>query len=248
LAAVRRAALDLEALLVPVACLGCGRSLAAAEAPSCCCAGCRNGMRRIAPPRCRRCGQTLDRWEMGRGAAWPSTCGLCHSWPAALSWAASAVWLDEGPARALVHALKYDGWRCAAGPMAELVARECGERLSAVDALVPVPLGRRRRRERGHNQADVLARAMGERCGIRVAEGALARARETRSQTALAPEERRANVAGAFVAIASLEGRRVALVDDVLTTGATLAAAAEALTAAGAIVGGVTFARATKPE
>lgn len=266
LAAVRSAALDLEALLVPQACLGCGRALPVAEERLVCCAACRNVMRRIAPPRCRRCGQTLDPWEMGRRPdgqtagsrqpdwpserqpAWPSACGFCHSWSATLAWAASAVWLDEGPARSLVHALKYEGWRCAAGPMADVVLLECGDRLRAVDVLVPVPLGRLRRRERGHNQAALLARALGERCGIRVAEGALARSRETRSQTALTPQERRANVAGAFAANAPLAGRRVALVDDVLTTGATLAAAAEALGATGEIVGGITFARAIKPE
>jgi ComF family protein len=148
-----------------------------------------------------------------------------------------------------VHALKYAGWRVAAGPMAQEMARRLGPRLEGADLLVPVPLGRARLRERGHNQAALLADALGERCALPAVADVLERSRETRTQTALHPEQRRANVAGAFRATRPLAGARVVLVDDVLTTGATLVAAAEALGAAGAAtVGAVTFARAAKPE
>ena len=157
--------------------------------------------------------------------------------------------MDEGPARELVHALKYSGWRVAALSMAEVMARALGSRLSEVDCLVPVPLGRRRERRRGHNQAGVLADALGSAAGVRVEIGALRRGRETRSQTTLGPAGRWRNVAGAFAATADLSGTRVALVDDVLTTGATLAACATALAAGGAeAVGATTFARASIPS
>ncbi len=240
--AVRRVALDVEALVLPRACLSCERALGGGEDEALC-GPCRLALRPIAPPRCARCGHTRDRWE-----AASVTCGFCRTWPDALAWAASAVWFDDGPARELVHALKYGGWRVAAGPMASAMAREIGARLRGADLLVPVPLGARRRRERGHNQAELLAEALAARCALPVVAGLLERSRETRTQTALHPEQRRANVAGAFRATRSLGGAKVVLVDDVLTTGATLASAARALAAAGAAtVGAVSFARAPKP-
>jgi len=244
-AAARRAALDVEALVLPIACLGCQRAQTHGRtgAPVLC-DTCRLEMRAIAPPQCGRCGQTRDRWA-------GDSCGLCQDWPPALGWAASAVWYDQGPARRLVQALKYGGWTVAAGPMAESVVRELGPRLRTADLLVPVPLGRQRERERGHNQAELLARAIARPSGLKVAD-VLVRTRETRSQTSLDPRERRENVRGAFEVLGAggrVSGKRLMLIDDVLTTGATLVAAAQALSAAGAAdVGAVTFARAPKPE
>jgi len=231
--------------VLPIACLGCERAQPHSRTDAqVLCDTCRLEMRAIAPPRCERCGQTRDRWE-------GESCGFCKDWPPALSWAASAVWYDQGPARRLVQALKYGGWRVAAEPMADVTMRILGTRLREACLLVPIPLGRQRQRERGHNQAEVLARAIAQRSGLRVAD-LLGRTRETRSQTALDPRERRENVAGAFEVSGvggRVSGERLVLIDDVLTTGATLVAAAEALATSGAVeVGAVTFARAPKPE
>ena len=251
LPATRALALDLEALALPQACLGCDRELARSEEADACCALCRHRMRRIAPPVCGRCGQPLDRWSAqweaeGSGRA---HCEFCSQWPAELAWTASAVWLEEGPARSLVYALKYGGWRIAARPMAAVMAVALAARLRGLDALVPVPLGRTRLRDRGHNQAALLAEALGRATGVRVLHGALVRARETRTQTRLSPAGRWENTRGAFAASGkALGGMHVALVDDVVTTGATLGAAAQALAELGtASIGAVTFSRARVP-
>jgi ComF family protein len=157
----------------------------------------------------------------------------------------SAAWLDGG-ARQAVHLLKYEGWWRAADDLA--AAMRPLEPLTAGAVLVPVPLGARRERERGYNQAERLASALGRAAALAVRPRLLARARETATQTKLTPEARRANVHGAFHVRGPLPGGRLVLVDDVYTTGATLAAAAEALAAAGATrVEAVTFARGTGP-
>lgn len=236
----------LESLLLPVACLSCEQTVPGDEPL---CDLCRLSLRPIAAPRCARCHQTLDPWERSDAQALGRMdCGLCHSWPGTLAWVASAVWLDTpGAARDLVHALKYDGWQSAARPMARAIARHCGSHLKDA-VLVPVPLGRTRLRERGYNQAEVLARALGALTGARV-ELLLDRPKETRSQTSLSKAERQANVTGAFAKRPGVSASaRLILVDDVLTTGATLCAAAEALRQAGVDqLGALTFARAVAP-
>jgi ComF family protein len=151
------------------------------------------------------------------------------------------VWL-EGSARDAVHQLKYGGWSRAAEAMAE--SMKGLEPLTGQVCLIPIPLGRRRQRVRGYNQSERIAAALAGRIGRPVRTDLLQRVRETRTQTALTPEARHANVAAAFSAI-PVTGLELVLVDDVFTTGATLAAAAAALVDAGAArVEAVTFARA----
>lgn len=138
----------------------------------------------------------------------------------------------EGVGRTLVRLLKYEGVTPVAGFLA---ARLAAQPLPRADLVIPVPLGARRQRERGYNQAEELARRLARRCGL-PCHALLRRRRETLSQTGLTRPQRAENVAHAFTALgaAPLRGRVVLLVDDVLTTGATAAACSLALRRAGA--------------
>lgn len=222
-----------EQVLLPPACLLCKRAVPASDGDSLICGLCRRRWQPVPAPTCARCGALVE----GDNA-----CTFCAAWPPGLEQVQSAVFLDEGARRA-VHALKYQGWWRVAEPMAQAMRTLAPLRPGAV--LVPIPLGSRRRRRRGYNQSERLAQALSALTGLPVTEGMLMRTRETQSQTALTPEARQANIAGAFQAAASAREQRLVLVDDVFTTGATLLDAARALGQAGAAwVGAVTFARA----
>lgn len=227
-------------------CLGCDAPVLPGADPPIVCARCRARMPPPPAPRCPRCDAPLV--LSGRGAA--ATCADCDGWEDALARAVSACVLRP-PADRLVHRLKYGGWRALAEPMADLMARALRRVALVGDAddpvLVPVPTTATRRRSRGYDQASLLALALSERASLR-AVGALERTGSRGSQTALQPSARRANVAGVFrptPAMDPIRGRRVLLVDDVLTTGATAGECARVLAEAGAAdVALVSFARA----
>lgn len=138
----------------------------------------------------------------------------------------------EGPLRKAIRALKFGGQRRLAGPLGDLLAEALRRAEWPVDMLIPVPLHVARQRERGYNQAALLARRCAARVGAPVREDVLRRTRATAAQTRLSAAERRDNLSGAFAVTArgtAVMGRHIALLDDVTTTGSTLAAAAEAL-------------------
>ena len=243
----------IEQLLLPAECALCHALLSYARAGRVVCDVCRHRWRAVRPPWCGRCGQPEPHF---------GPCRLCAGWPGALRVVRSAVWLEAG-ARDAVHALKYGALARIADDLAEAVA---GIALPGRDTawLVPVPLGRQRLRERGYNQSERLARALAHHWRRPVVD-LLARVRETATQTALTPEARLANVAGAFEmrnvecgmrndgsspnSAFRIPNSAVILVDDVFTTGATLAEAARALERAGArTVLAVTFGRAALPD
>jgi len=155
------------------------------------------------------------------------------------------------PASAIVHALKYEGWGDVSNEIADRMARLSWPRDVREErtALVPVPLASARRRQRGYNQSALIASELSRRWRIPVWEQVVARLRETESQTRLTPEERLDNVAGSFRAASEwrekLRGAHVVLVDDVVTTAATLNTCAKVLYDAGArIISYATFGRA----
>jgi ComF family protein len=146
-----------------------------------------------------------------------------------------------GPVRAALHDLKYAGERRLAGPLGEALARRWARVGTGAEVIVPVPVHAERERRRGYDQAALIAEVAGGRLEFPVVR-ALERQRATVAQFELGRDERAANVDGAFQVRASLgagaagsvAGRWVLLVDDVVTTGATLAACAFALERAGA--------------
>lgn len=152
---------------------------------------------------------------------------------------ARAVGLFDGVLREAIHALKYDSRPNVAAPLGRLLAgyAESHPELTDVDTVVPLPIHRRRERQRGFNQSALLAGHLAAAVGVPMLTRALVRSVNTAPQVGLDRSARRANVANAFaVAKASeIAGRRLLLIDDVMTTGATCDAASRALLSAGAL-------------
>jgi len=206
-------------LLYPPVCGGCGR------AGLRWCEDCCHKAVTLPEPLCELCG--LPRRTSG-------VCTACRSAPP--PYRALRSWLVfEGPFRKALHRLKYRRDVGLGDALAALLAEYASGLNWPVDLITPVPLSKKRLQERGYNQVALIARPLSLALGWRYTPRALARLRETASQVGLSAEERRKNVSGAFKADASrVGGRTILLVDDIATTGATLAACAQALLVAGA--------------
>jgi ComF family protein len=214
LRAVARALLE---LVYPPRCAACAAPVRAEPF----CATCADAVDPV-PPGCGRCGLPGP----------DDPCGGCRAAPPAFD-GVRAGGLFGGPLADAIHAFKYGGRPALARPLGAWLATRVALPPGAL--VVSVPLGRRRRIERGYDQAallaDALARAAG---GVRRGRGAIRRTRETPPQVGRSRADRAANVAGAFAAEPTVQGRDVVIVDDVVTTGATAGAASEALRQAGA--------------
>ncbi|MBO0746000.1 MAG: ComF family protein [Candidatus Dormibacteraeota bacterium] len=205
--------------LLPARCGGC-RALG-----SWFCPGCRALIRPLREPICARCGRELEvRGEACR----------CRRRLRALEAVRSAA-AYEGPLERAIHRLKYQGRRPLARVLAELLVERFEPFLRPEALLLPVPLHPRRRRQRGFNQSQLLVEELRRAWSVGHARGRLVRCRDTRSQVGLDRAQRRRNVEGAFRWRGpDLEGRPVLLIDDVITTCATVEACARALLEAGA--------------
>jgi ComF family protein len=232
-------------LIFPTPCEACGAPLDAARV-SAFCGACWRALERMPAEGCARCGWPFPGSGGAAGAAAP-LCQRCRETEDSFEVARALLrYRDEGIARAAILAAKHGGRTGLLRRLAALLAEEAPARLPLEDwdGLVPVPLHWSRRLRRGYNQADALARGVARRHRLPLVRG-LRRVRATPPQQG-DPAARRRNVQDAFAvcAVGRVAGRRLLLVDDVFTTGATLNACARALREAGAAaVGALTLAR-----
>lgn len=214
-------------LIMPRTCPGCDVPLRPA-APEAFCPSCQVALPVLEPPWCDRCGETPV----------TGTCARCRAGPPEFE-VARASFRFAGPVREAVHALKFRGRRGAAVLLGRLMADRLAGRpevLAGATLVVAVPLHPSRLRERGWDQAALIAEAAAAMWRIPFVPDAIVRSRMTPPQVGLDRDARRRNMERAFgpgPAASRLAGRTVILVDDVLTTGATVSAAAAAARAVG---------------
>jgi len=242
LASLRVFSRDLLHFFFPPICTLCSDRLT--DSDQVICDRCRQELIHVLEPICRRCGNP----NVPRAA---DACGLCRKIKPAFDCARAAAHY-RGPGEQLVRELKYSEHHELAPVMARIMF-VCWQRMMAfdtLDAVVPVPLHAVRLRERGFNQAELIAAPFAELFRKPMIADAVVRVRPTESQTLLSREERLENVKGAFEPLAgsgdALRDKTIVLIDDVCTTGATGSACAAALKQAGAArVILFTFARAS---
>jgi ComF family protein len=201
-------------LLFPPRCVGCravGEWL---------CPRCRAQIEFIQPPICPRC---------GRPTRHPHLCAVCRRAPLSLD-GIRAVAYFEGVLREAIHCFKYENLQALASPLGQFLVEYLIHHSLSAEVVVPVPLHPKRLVERGYNQSALLARQLAQQVHLPLVENSLQRVKETAPQVGLNAQERRENVRHAFRCVDErLKGRRVLLIDDVCTTGATLEACGIAL-------------------
>jgi ComF family protein len=229
-------------LLLPPRCLACGRTVAASGTL---CAECWRGITFLGAPCCAQCGYPFD-FDVGADGL----CGACLAAPPLFDRARAAMRYDDA-SRALVLALKHGDRLHLAPPLARWMRHAGAALLAEADLQVPVPLHWTRLFARRYNQAAVLAQAIAKAGGPPVLADCLIRRRRTPSQANKNASARRRNVAGAFAVrdADTVRGKRVVVIDDVLTTGATVEECARALKRAGAVrIDVLTLARVVRAQ
>ena len=239
----RIAGLALDAVLPPQ-CLSCGTAVAA---PGALCAECWSGVTFLVPPQCAVCGRPFE-YDQGEGAL----CGACARRLPVFARARAAMAYGD-TSRSLILGFKHGDRTDSAPAFGRWLMRAGAEMIADADLLVPVPLHWTRLFARRFNQAAVLTQGVARLSGVPTALDLLVRRRRTPSQGKLGVAARRRNLSGAFAIRPSrrstVRGRRVLLIDDVLTTGATAAACSRTLLRAGAAaVDVLTLALVVRPE
>jgi competence protein ComFC len=231
LSAMKRALDAALGIFYPELCQLCGTARASAR-EGYVCSDCRCQVRWVKEPWCQRCGKPF-----AGDLTTPFECANCRGLDLHFSQARSGVVFD-GPVREALHRYKYNRQPWFEPFLADLLLETAGSAVNRADwdVIIPVPLHRLKQSEREFNQAEVLARHLGAHGGIPVNKRALKRVEYTRTQTQLSRNERLANVRKAFAMREGLRlnGERVMLFDDVMTTGATADACARVLLQNGA--------------
>ena len=227
-------------LLFPPHCVACHRPSAWL------CSDCLQAIEAIQPPVCQRCGLSLG--DLQTADSSESLCKRCQQAPLQLD-GLLAYAFHSGPLRKAIHQFKYEDLRSLAEPLGQLMAKgwtALAPQDLQPDVIVPVPLHPSRQRQRGYNQAALLAKEFGASLRCPVVDDVLVRIKATAPQVDLDAQERRVNVRNAFrCKDTSLSGKHVLLIDDVCTTGSTLESACAALQETGTVsVWAYTLARA----
>lgn len=209
----------------PPRCIGCARAGFAF------CPHCAQAVPPVLPPICAHCGRPQTRSG--------DLCLPCHKGERDAFALVRVATVYKNPLRPAIHGLKYGGQPELGGLLARYLIAVAQQPpwtaiLPEIDGVIPVPLHAERMAERGYNQSALLAGGLAGGTGLELREAWLRRERLTRSQVGLNAAERQQNVADAFQADPAVQGKRLLLVDDVFTTGATLSACAQALRKAGA--------------
>jgi competence protein ComFC len=212
-------------LLFPPQCVGCERIGALF------CSQCAQLVLPVPQTICRQCGRITP-----QPVDFCADCAAYQAFPLVMTRSAT---LYTEPLRSAIQNFKYNRRQALAIPLARYLVAvfqqpPWSDLKQSIDSCIPIPIHQRRQSERGFNQSALLARAFAEQTGLPLAENWVVRSRETQSQARLSAEERRRNVEDAFVTSSEVAGKRLLLLDDVLTTGATLAACATSLKDAGA--------------
>lgn len=212
-------------VVFPPACAHCRR------VGSLLCAECLGAMIPVASPVCHCCGRHINHTNAASGSA---LCRECQTESIPLVQMRAPLLYTE-PASTIIHRFKYEGFFALAGPLSHLMADQWPSWSTTPDLVLPIPLHRKRERHRGYNQSALLARPLASARGLEYREDVLQRVRHTPPQVGLGPVERAENVRDAFALREDgIRGRNILLIDDVLTTGATMKSAAAVLLAGGA--------------
>lgn len=222
-------------IVLPSWCAVCGSDLPWRDRTASCCGKCWAALPRIRGVKCDSCALPLAGDQAAR-------CIDCQLDPLPLDWC-DAWGHYTGVLEKLLHAFKFNRHDFLDDALASLLASILRER--AFDAVVPVPMSRKKERRRGYNQAELLARALAKRIGVRC-EMLLTKTADGTTQSLLPRDQRAANVRHAFRAAAASKGKAILLIDDICTTGETLRACANELARAGAArVCAITVAKAS---
>lgn len=219
-------------IIYPVKCPFCGEIVSSGNkkmsSRNWICAECRRKVPYLKEPRCMCCGKPVINAEQ-------EYCFDCSKRKHAFEEGRS-LWIHKEPAEQAIYAFKYHNRRIYGKAFGAELADQYGDYLKkkGITMIVPIPLHRKRKKRRGYNQAEILAKVLGESTGIMVDAGVLERVKATKPQKQLDNKGRRRNIKGAFRVTKSVKGEKIMLIDDIYTTGSTLDEAAGVLKRSGA--------------